>query len=225
MIQAIDISKEYRTGEVVHQALSNINLNVERGDYVTFYGPSGSGKSSLVNILGLLDYPTSGELIFDGQSVVDMNERQRLMYRRGRVGYLFSDSRLVEELSVYENVELPLVYQKIKKAERKQRVLKVLSEMNLMHRQKYFLKDLTGVEKQKASIARAVVIDPLVIIADEPTGKLNSSDGLEVLDILNRINENGTAIMVFTHSESVAAKGQKIVQVFDGHLVREKMLR
>ncbi len=225
MIQAIDISKEYRTGEVVQQALSNINLNVERGDYVTFYGPSGSGKSSLVNIMGLLDYPTSGELMFDGQSVVSMNERQRLMYRRGRIGYLFRNSRLVEELSVYENVELPLVYQKIKKSERKQRVLKVLGEMNLMHRQKYFLKDLTEVEKQKASIARAVVVDPLVIIADEPTGKLNSTDGLEILDILNRVNENGTTLMVFTHSESVAAKGQKIVHVFDGHLVREKILR
>ncbi|MCW3787829.1 ABC transporter ATP-binding protein [Plebeiibacterium sediminum] len=225
MIQAVDISKEYRTGNVMHQALSNINLNVERGDYVTFYGPSGSGKSSLVNILGLLDYPSSGELIFDGQSVVNMNERQRLMYRRGRIGYLFSSSRLVEELTVYENIELPLVYQKIKKTDRKQRVLKIISELNLTHRKNYFPKDLTGVEKQKVAIARAIIIEPLVIIADEPTGKLNSAEGVEILDILNRINENGTTIMVFTHSESVAAKGQKIVQVFDGHLVREKMLK
>ncbi len=225
MLQAIDISKEYRSGEVVQKALNNINLFIEKGDYVVFYGPSGSGKTSLVNIFGLLEYPSSGDLILDGQSVVSMNERQRLEYRKDKIGFVFSNSRLIEELTVYENIELPLVYQKIKKAERKQRVLKVLGELNLTHRKKYFSKDLTMVERQKVAIARAIVTNPMVIIADEPTGKLSSTEGNEILSLLNELNETGMTVLLFTHSSTVATKGQKIVQLFDGHLVRENILK
>ncbi len=225
MIQAIDISKEYRTGDVMFKALSNINLNIEEGDYVTFYGPSGSGKTSLVNVFGLLESPTSGELVFDGYSVIAMTEQQRLFYRRGKIGYLFSHPRLVEELSVFENIELPLIYQKVKKNERKERVLKVIGEMNLLHRKKYFPNDLTALEKQKVSLARALVTEPMVIIADEPTGKLNSTNGDEIIQLLNKINENGVAVLIFTHSASVAAKGRKVVHLFDGHLVRENIMK
>ncbi len=225
MIQAIDISKEYRSGEVVYKALYNINLFIEKGDYVSFYGPSGSGKTSLVNLFGLLECPSSGDLIMDGQSVVKMDDRQRLEYRKARIGYLFSDPRLIEELTVYENIELPLIYRKEKKSNRKRRVLEVLNELNLMHRKKYFPKDLTMLEKQKVAIARAIVSNPLLIIADEPTGKLNSTEGEEILSILNVLNETGITILLFTHSKSVATKSQKVVQLFDGHLVRENIMK
>ncbi len=223
MIQAIDISKEYRSGEVVCKALNNINLFIEKGDYVAFYGPSGSGKTSLVNIFGLLEYPSSGDLVIDGQSVVNLDERQRLEYRKGQIGYLFSNPRLIEELSVYENIELPLIYQKVKKTERKQKVLHFLGELNLMHRKKYFPKDLTMLEKQKVAIVRAIVSNPVILIADEPTARLNSTEGEEVLSILNRLNETGLTVLLFTHSSGVATMGQKVVQLFDGHLVRENI--
>ncbi|MCW3804981.1 ABC transporter ATP-binding protein [Plebeiibacterium marinum] len=225
MLQVKDISKEYRNGELVRVALSNININVNPGDFVMFYGPSGSGKTCLANIIGLLEYPSSGDLIFMDASVTELSERDRLLFRRGKIGYLFSESRLIEELTVYENIELPLVYLKMKKAERKTRVLKVLEDFNMLHRKKQFPKDLTAVQKQKVAIARAIVVEPSVLIADEPTGNLSTTEGDEILDMLSVVNESGITVLGFTHSGKVAGRGQKVVQLIDGHLVRENLLK
>lgn len=225
MLQAINISKEYRSGELSHIALSNINFYIEEGDYVMFLGPSGSGKTSLVNIVGMLDYPTSGDLLFKGKSVVTMNNKERLIYRRGEIGYVFNEARLIEELTIAENIALPLVYKKIKRSERKKRVAEVLGHMNLSHRKNHFPKDLTTLQQQKVSIARAIVSEPSLIIADEPTANLNSTDGSEVLRILSEINEKGTTVLFFTHSAIIAGRGNRVVELFDGHLVGENAMK
>jgi putative ABC transport system ATP-binding protein len=225
MLQAINISKEYRSGEPSHIALSNINFYIEEGDYVMFLGPSGSGKTSLVNIVGMLDYPTSGDLLFKGKSVVEMNNKERLIFRRGEIGYVFNEARLIEELTIAENIALPLVYKKIKRSERKRKVADVLGQMNLLHRKNHFPKDLTSLQQQKASIARAMVSEPSLVIADEPTANLNSTDGSEILRILSEINEKGTTLLFFTHSAIVAGRGNRVVELFDGHLVGENAMK
>ncbi len=225
MLQTIDLTKEYRGREVSYVALSNININIERGDYVSFYGPSGSGKTTLLNILGVLDKPTSGALFFNGKSLANVDDKQRLEYRRGKIGYLFSDAKLIDELTIFENVELPLLYSKETRKNRKELVYEVLGAMNILHRKDSFPNELTAVQQQKVSIARAIVTKPLLLIADEPTGNLNTIDGDEILRVLNDINESGTTLLVFTHALVVAQKGQRIVQMIDGHLVSDHTVK
>lgn len=225
MLQAIELIKEYRTGEIVSVALSNININVEKGEFLSVLGPSGSGKTSLVNTLGMLDMPTTGEIIINGQKSKGLNNKERLTLRRKELGYIFSDPKLIDELTIYENIELPLLYQKVNRKVRAERIHYLLGEMNLLHLKKQFPIDLSGIQQQKVSIARAIANKPSLILADEPTGNLNSANGDEILNILSRINDDGTTLIVFTHSERVAEKGQRILQMFDGHLVMDSALK
>ncbi len=225
MLQAIEISKKYRKGELTSTILSNINLDINTGEFLAVLGPSGSGKSSLLNIVGLLDLPSNGELIFDGHNISKLNERERLDLRRQKIGYIFSDANLIDELTVAENVELPLLYQKVKKRERKEQVGILLGDMNLLHRKNSFPKDLSDVEQQKVAIARALVIKPSLILADEPTALLNSTDGNEVLELLDKINDKGTSVILFTHAQRIAERGRKLVQLFDGHLLLDSTIK
>ncbi len=219
MLQAIDISKEYRKGQLTSSILSNINLDLNSGEYLSIYGPSGSGKTSLLNIIGLLDLPSAGEFIFKEQKTSQLSEKERLSLRRKEIGYIFSAPNLIDELTVAENIELPLLYQKVKKRERIERVSVLLGEFNLLHRKKFFPNDLSGIEQQKVAIARALIINPSLILADEPSRLLNSSDGNEILDLLSNINDNGTSVILFTHERRIADRSRKTVQLFDGHLL------
>ncbi|TLX76019.1 ABC transporter ATP-binding protein [Labilibacter sediminis] len=225
MLQTIEIVKEYRNKEINSVALSNINLNVDKGEYLTVLGPSGSGKTSLVNILGLLDPPSSGTLIINDQEINSLNDKEKLSIRKKEIGFIFKDAKLIEELTIAENIELPLVYQKIKRKDRNERVSSLLGQMNLLHRKNHYVSSLSSLQKQKVAIARALSYNPSIIIADEPTGLLNSADGDEILDILSNINDNGTSLLVFTHSDRVAERGQRIVQLFDGHLIMDSALK
>lgn len=225
MLQVINITKEYRSGELTHIALSNININVKKGEYVSFLGPSGSGKSSLINILGMLDYPSQGNILFEGKSIVHMNDKKRLDFRKGKISYLFNDARLIDELTIAENIALPLLYTKKHRNERNNKVSEVLGKINLLHRKNYFPKDLSAFQKQKVSIARAIITNPVLILADEPTGNVNSTDGDEILRILSSINESGTTLLLFTHAPNIANRGQRVVELFDGHLVSENTMK
>ncbi len=219
MIQIVDIYKEYRKGELKSAVLSNINIDISEGDYIVVYGPSGSGKTSLLNIIGLLDQPNSGNLIYNDQHISSLSSKQILELRRNKIGYIFSDANLIDELTISENIELPLLYQKIKKRKRVEKVNKQLAEMNLLHRKNAFPENLTMVQQQKVAIARAQIIQPSLVLVDEPTANLNSSDGDEILDLLGKINDCGTTIVLFTHSTRVAQRGRKTLQLFDGHLL------
>jgi len=225
MIQTNGLRKEIRTGSISYTVLNDINLSVNKGEFVSFYGPSGSGKTSLVNILGMLDIQTSGEYLFNGISIKDLSVKQRLEMRRDVISFVLSDAKLIEELNVYENIELPLIYQNLPKQKRNERVMKALGDINLLHKSKSKISDLSLVQKQKVSIARALIVNPQLIIADEPTGHLNSADGSEILGMLNDINEIGIAIALFTHSSVIAGRGHRVIQMFDGHLVAEKTVK
>ncbi|GAF04516.1 ABC transporter ATP-binding protein [Saccharicrinis fermentans] len=225
MLQAIEISKEYRKGQITTTVLSNINIEINAGEYLMVLGPSGSGKTTLLNILGFLDKPTKGSLHFKGQDICHLSDKERLALRRQEIGYVFKEANLIDELTVSENIELPLLYQKIKKRARTERVKILLGEMNLLHRKKNYPHELSALEQQKVAIARAMVIRPSVIFADEPTGDLNSADGSEILDVLGKINDNGTALILFTHAKSIIGRAQKLVQLFDGHLLLDNVIK
>ncbi|MGQ1785118.1 MULTISPECIES: ABC transporter ATP-binding protein [unclassified Saccharicrinis] len=225
MLQAVEISKEYRKGQIMSSVLSNINIEVNAGEYLAVVGPSGSGKTTLLNILGFLDKPTSGKLVFKHQNICKLNDKERLAVRRQEIGYVFSEANLIDELTVSENVELPLLYQKVNKRNRIERVRLLLGEMNLLHRKKLYPNELSAIEQQKVAIARAMVIHPSLILADEPSGNLNSAEGSEILDVLGKINDNGTAIVLFTHARRIAERARKSVQLFDGHLLLDKVLK
>ncbi|WP_066631691.1 ABC transporter ATP-binding protein [Labilibacter marinus] len=225
MFQAIEISKTYRKGEISSVILSNINLEINEGEYISIFGPSGSGKTSLLNIVGLLDSPDSGEVLFHEKNILSLNPKERLNLRRKEIGYIFSDANLIEELTVAENVELPLLYQKIKKKDRQEQVSAILGEMNLLHKKKEYPQNLTSLQQQKTAIARALVINPSLILADEPTGNLNSTEGNEILDLLSKINDNGTSIFLFSHEKRIAERARKTVQLFDGHLLLDSSLK
>ena len=225
MLQAIDITKKYRKGQLSATVLSNINLDVNEGEYLSILGPSGSGKTSLLNIVGMLDIPTNGEIIINQHKVSNYTEKERLNFRRKEIGYIFNEANLIEELTVAENVELPLLYQKVKKKERIERVSSLLGEMNILHRKKFHPTDLNELEQQKVAIARAMVIEPSLLLVDEPTGKLNSSDGNELLDILGKINDQGITIILFTHARRIAERTRKVVQLFDGHILLDNVIK
>ena len=221
MIKTENLSKTFRTEEVETLALSNVNLHIKKGEFVAIMGPSGCGKSTLLNIIGLLDNPTNGKFQFINDEVANYTERQRTQLRKSNIGFVFQSFNLIDELSVFENVELPLVYQKIPASERKRRVNKVLERVQILHRSKHFPQQLSGGQQQRVAIARAVVSNPNLILADEPTGNLDSANGREVMELLSELNKEGTTIVMVTHSSSDAESANRTIQLFDGHIVSE----
>ncbi len=222
MIKTNDLTKIFRTEEVETTALNKVTLNVKEGEYVAVMGPSGCGKSTLLNILGLLDNPTAGSYVFNGTEVANLRERDRTIFRKGNIGFVFQSFNLIDELNVYENVELPLIYLKMKTGDRKKRVEDVLERMKIGHRAKHFPQQLSGGQQQRVAIARAVVANPKLILADEPTGNLDSKNGIEVINLLTELNKEGTTIIMVTHSDRDAGYAHRIVNLFDGQVVTEK---
>lgn len=219
MIKTSELTKVFRTEEVETTALDKVNLHVKEGEYVAVMGPSGCGKSTLLNILGLLDNPSSGSYIFNGTEVANLRERDRTIFRKGNIGFVFQSFNLIDELNVYENVELPLIYLKMKTSERKKRVEDVLERMKISHRAKHFPQQLSGGQQQRVAIARAVVANPKLILADEPTGNLDSKNGIEVINLLTELNKEGTTIIMVTHNDRDAGYAHRIVNLFDGQVV------
>jgi len=221
MIKTNDLTKIFRTEEVETTALNKVNLHVKEGEYVAIMGPSGCGKSTLLNILGLLDNPSSGSYIFNGTEVANLRERDRTIFRKGNIGFVFQSFNLIDELNVYENVELPLIYLKMKPAERRKKVEEALERMKIGHRAKHFPQQLSGGQQQRVAIARAVVANPKLILADEPTGNLDSKNGIEVINLLSELNKEGTTIIMVTHSDRDASYAHRVVNLFDGQVVAE----
>lgn len=219
MIKTTDLTKIFRTEEVETTALDKVTLNVKEGEYVAVMGPSGCGKSTLLNILGLLDNPSSGSYVFNGTEVANLKERDRTIFRKGNIGFVFQSFNLIDELNVYENVELPLIYLKMKTNERKKRVEDVLERMKIGHRAKHFPQQLSGGQQQRVAIARAVVANPKLILADEPTGNLDSKNGVEVINLLSELNKEGTTIIMVTHNDRDAGYAHRVVNLFDGQIV------
>jgi putative ABC transport system ATP-binding protein len=223
MIKTNDLTKIFRTEEVETTALNKVTLHVKEGEYVAVMGPSGCGKSTLLNILGLLDNPTSGGYLFNGTEVANLKERDRTIFRKGNIGFVFQSFNLIDELNVYENVELPLIYLKMKSSDRKKRVEDVLERMKIGHRAKHFPQQLSGGQQQRVAIARAVVANPKLILADEPTGNLDSKNGIEVINLLTELNKEGTTIIMVTHSDRDAGYAHRIINLFDGQVVTENV--
>jgi putative ABC transport system ATP-binding protein len=224
MIKITNLEKFYRTEEVETVALNKLNLEINKGEFVAIMGPSGCGKSTLLNILGLLDDPDGGSYLFNGTEVAQYNERKRADLRKHNIGFVFQSFNLIDELTVFENVELPLIYTGIGTAERKERVEEVLTKMQIMHRRNHYPQQLSGGQQQRVAIARAVVNKPKLILADEPTGNLDSSNGNEVMELLTDLNEQGTTIIMVTHSEHDARYSHRIVRLLDGHTVVENIM-
>jgi putative ABC transport system ATP-binding protein len=223
MIKTNNLKKVFTTDEVETTALNNVNLEVKDGEFVSVMGPSGCGKSTLLNILGLLDNPTEGEYKFLDQDVSKYSERQRANLRKQNIGFVFQSFNLIDELTVYENVELPLLYLGFSASERKKNVEEHLEQMGIMHRRNHFPQQLSGGQQQRVAVARAVVANPKVIFADEPTGNLDSAHGDEVMKLLTGLNEAGTTIVMVTHSPMYAEYSHRIVHLFDGHIVSENI--
>jgi putative ABC transport system ATP-binding protein len=223
MIRTEELSKTFRSEEIETTALNTINISIEEGEYVAIMGPSGCGKTTLLNILGLLDKPSKGKYWFGGKEVSQLNELQRTRLRKGRIGFVFQSFNLIEELSVYQNVELPLLYLGIRSSERRRKVGEILERVKMTHRRQNFPRQLSGGQQQRVAIARAIVADPKVILADEPTGNLDSINGEEIMDLLTQLNHNGTTIVMVTHSAVDADKAHRIIQLFDGHVVTENI--
>ena len=221
MIRIEHLSKVFRTEEVETTALNDVSLHVKQGEFVAIMGPSGCGKSTLLNIIGLLDNPTSGNYYFNGQEVGHLKEKQRTQVRKGNIGFVFQSFNLIDELNVYENVELPLIYLKKKASEKKELVTSILDRMNISHRAKHFPQQLSGGQQQRVAIARAVVAGPKLILADEPTGNLDSKNGAEVMNLLTELNQEGTTIVMVTHSQHDASYAHRVVHLFDGQIVTE----
>ena len=221
MIKIQNLSKVFRTEEVETTALNHVSLHVKPGEFVAIMGPSGCGKSTLLNIIGLLDNPSEGEYYFNSQEVGHLKEKQRTQVRKGNIGFVFQSFNLIDELNVYENVELPLIYLKKKAGEKKELVNHILDRMNISHRAKHFPQQLSGGQQQRVAIARAVVAEPKLILADEPTGNLDSKNGAEVMNLLTELNQEGTTIIMVTHSQHDASYAHRIINLFDGQIVTE----
>jgi putative ABC transport system ATP-binding protein len=223
MIQTKDLKKVYRTEEVETTALNNVNLNVKEGEYVAIMGPSGCGKSTLLNVLGMIDKPSDGEYLFLGEEVGRYSERQRANLRKNNIGFVFQSFNLIDELTVYENVELPLLYLGYSSSERKKRVNEVLEQMEIIARTSHFPQQLSGGQQQRVAVARAIVARPKLILADEPTGNLDSAHGEEVMRIVGELHEAGTTIVMVTNSPAYAEYANRIIHLFDGHIVSENI--
>lgn len=225
MIKTEKLTKLFTTEEVQTKALNEVTLQVEQGEFVAIMGPSGCGKSTLLNILGTLDSPTSGSYSFEGKQVDKMNENQLTALRKGNLGFIFQSFNLIDELTVYENVELPLIYMGIKAGKRKVRVNKVLEKVNLLHRVNHYPQQLSGGQQQRVAIARAVVTNARLLLADEPTGNLDSTNGVEVMELLSTLNKLGTTIIIVTHSQRDAAYAHRIIRLLDGKIIAENRNR
>lgn len=219
MIRTENLTRIFRTEEVETIALNGVNIEVEDSEFIAIMGPSGCGKSTLLNILGLLDSPTEGKYWLNNEEVGHLKERERTAYRKGRIGFVFQNFNLIDELTVEENVDLQLKYLGVGKAERKERVLEILRKVKLSHRAKHYPHQLSGGQQQRVAIARAVVGKPSIILADEPTGNLDSKNGMEVMQLLSELNEEGTTIVMVTHSKHDATYASRIINLFDGQVV------
>lgn len=225
MIQINQLSRVFRTEEVETTALDNVSLHVKKGEFTAIMGPSGCGKSTLLSILGMLDNPSSGSYLFDNTEVANMRERQRTNIRKGNIGFVFQSFNLIDELNVYENVELPLIYLNMKASERKEKVEAALERMKIGHRKHHFPQQLSGGQQQRVAIARAVVANPKLILADEPTGNLDSKNGLEVMKLLSELNKEGATIIMVTHSDRDATFAHRVINLFDGKIMSEESQR
>ena len=223
MIKVRELKKIYTTDEVETTALNNVNLEIKEGEFVAIMGPSGCGKSTLLNILGLLDSPSGGEYNFLGENVAGYNERKRALLRKKNIGFVFQSFNLIDELTVFENVELPLLYLKVPSSERRKIVDEVLERMQIIPRRKHFPQQLSGGQQQRVAVARAVAANPKIILADEPTGNLDSEHGDEVMKLLTGLNEAGTTILMVTHSPAYADYAHRTIHLFDGHVVSEDL--
>ncbi len=222
MIKTTGLHKVFRTETVETSALNNVGIEIRQGEFVAIMGPSGCGKSTLLNILGLLDAPTSGSYLFHNIEVSGLSEPKRTAMRRGNIGFVFQNFRLIEDLTVKENVELPLAYLNISNGERKQKVMEALSRLQLSHRINHFPKQLSGGQQQRVAIARAVISSPSLLLADEPTGNLDSKNGTEVMQLLTELNQTGRTVVMVTHSEHDAAYAHRIIRLHDGEVVDTK---
>ena len=220
MIKTENLSMLFTTEDVQTKALNEVSLEIKKGEFVAIMGPSGCGKSTLLNILGTLDSSTSGKYFFDGKEIDKMSESQLTSFRKGNIGFVFQNFNLIDELTVYENVELPLVYLNSKKSERKKKVMEVLERMNIAHRAGHFPQQLSGGQQQRVAIARAVVTDCPLILADEPTGNLDSTNGLEVMELLSELNRQGTTVVIVTHRDAKFA--HRVIHLLDGRIVSEE---
>lgn len=223
MIRTHTLMKVFTTEEVETTALNGIDIEIKKGEFVAIMGPSGCGKSTMLNILGLLDNPSSGEYYFKDHEVSKYSERKRAQLRKGSIGFVFQSFNLIDELTVYENVELPLLYLKVPSSERENKVKAALERMNIMHRRNHFPQQLSGGQQQRVAIARAVVANPDFILADEPTGNLDSANGEEVMNLLSELNKEGTTIAMVTHSPHDATYAGRIINLFDGQVVTENI--
>ena len=223
MIRTVNLTKVFRTDEVETTALNSVSFEIKQGEFVAVMGPSGCGKSTLLNILGLLDNPTSGQYFFLDHEVAEFSEKQRAKLRKENIGFVFQNFNLIDELNVYENVELPLIYLGMKGSERKQRVEEVLEQMKISHRKKHFPLQLSGGQQQRVAVARAVVAKPKLILADEPTGNLDSAHGEEVMNMLENLNQGGTTLIIVTHSQRDAEYANRIARLFDGQIINENI--
>lgn len=223
MIETRNLRKIYTTEEVETTALNKVNLKVNEGEFVAVMGPSGCGKSTLLNILGLLDNPTDGDYYFMGTEVSKFSEKDRAHLRKKNIGFVFQSFNLIDELTVYENVELPLLYLKMPAPDRKKKVTEVLEHMQLVPRKNHFPQQLSGGQQQRVAVARAIVSEPKIILADEPTGNLDSANGEEVMRLVTQLHEGGTTVIMVTHSPSYAEFAQRVVHLFDGHIVTENV--
>ncbi|GAA4446573.1 ABC transporter ATP-binding protein [Ravibacter arvi] len=221
MIKITDLQKLYRTEEVETVALNNLSIHVKSGEFVAVMGPSGCGKSTLLNIVGLLDDMEGGSYLFNGVEVARFNEKKRSQLRKHNIGFVFQSFNLIDELTVYENVELPLIYTKVPASERKKRVEEVLEKVQIMHRRNHFPQQLSGGQQQRVAVARAVVNRPKLILADEPTGNLDSKNGNEVMQLLTELNEAGTTIIMVTHSEHDSQYADRVIRMLDGQVIME----
>lgn len=224
MLTTTNLQKVYTTDEVETLALGGVTMTIERGDFVAIMGPSGCGKSTLLNILGLLDTPSSGSYTFRGEEIAGRSERQRANLRKGKIGFVFQSFNLIDELTVYENVELPLLYLNVNSADRRTRVQAALDRVRMTHRKGHFPQQLSGGQQQRVAVARAVVAGPRLILADEPTGNLDSNNGEQVMDLLRELNEAGTTVIMVTHSPSDAEYARRVIHLFDGHIVSEQFM-
>ena len=221
MIKVSNLSKVFRTEEIETTALNGVSFEIKDGEFVAIMGPSGCGKSTLLNILGLLDNPTEGSYQFGDTEVANLKEKDRTKFRKGNIGFIFQSFNLIDELSVYENIELPLRYLDIPASERKAKVTEMMKRMNISHRAKHFPQQLSGGQQQRVAIARACVANPKLILADEPTGNLDSKNGKEVMELLQELNNEGATIVMVTHSQKDAAMAQRTIDLFDGKIVSD----
>jgi putative ABC transport system ATP-binding protein len=221
MIKVENLCKSFRTEEIETIALNNVSFEVSDGEFVAIMGPSGCGKSTLLNILGLLDNPTSGKYWLHDKEVESLKEKDRTLVRKGEIGFVFQSFNLIDELNVAENIELPLTYLDVKASERKKKVQEIMKRMNISHRASHFPHQISGGQQQRVAIARAVVFGPKVILADEPTGNLDSKNGAEVMNMLTELNHEGTTIVMVTHNKHDATYAHRVINLFDGKIVKE----